>query len=659
VHAERCGDVRKCDVDAHERWLVNVAQIIHQRTEGNPMFIVDLVDHLVAQGLMDLGRDSSRVAELLEDSGNLVPRTIRQITERNLERLGADEQRTLEAASIAGAEFSAAAVAAALELPVAEIETCCLRLSRHEQFIEACDDSEWPDGMLAASFRFQHALYQEVLYGRVPPGQRAEFHRRIAARQEAAYGEQVAEIAAELAHHYRHGNEKAKAIEYLGRAAQQALQRAAYADAISNFSSALELVQRQPDDAHRAQQELSLQLGLGSALAAAKGFSAPEAERAYTRAEQLCERLADAAQLFDALYGLLVVHVLAARHAAAFKLAERLQRVAEAANDSGRLLLAHLALGNFFFGIGDFLSARPHCEMAISLYDPECPRQLNPHGGDVRVNPRSNLGRILWSFGYPDRALQLGNEARAIAQSSSSRHSQAFAEAYVTYLHSERREARATQESAEHLIALSTENGLPLWLARGITLRGWAIALQGRYEEGIALIREGSAATRATGTEFTRLPDLLLLADACLEAGRLSEGLDALTEARTLVRSAHRFSAMIEVSKGKLLSRLPGSKAAEAENCFRSAIEIARKLNEKMTELQAATGLARLLASRGDRDEAYAMLCDIYNWFTEGFDTADLIEAKILLEELDQNRAVAADLNGRPPRGGLHRIRIQ
>ena len=155
------------------------------------------------------------------------------------------------------------------------------------------------------------------------------------------------------------------------------------------------------------------------------------------------------------------------------------------------------------------------------------------------------------------------------------------------------------------------------------------------------------------------VPDLLLLADACLEAGRFGEGLDALTEARTFVRPEHRFSAMIEVSEGKLLSKLGGSKVAEAENCFRSAIERAPKFNDKMTELQAATGLARLLASRGDRDEAHAMLSDIYNWFTEGFDTADLIEAKTLLEELDQIRAVAADLNGRPPRGGLHRIRIQ
>jgi len=282
---------RRFSIEADEQWLSDLARAIHERTEGNPLFIVDLVDHLAPQGLMDSGGDSARLAELLKAGQSQVPRNIRQLIERNLERLGYDEQRTLEAASVAGAEFSAAALASALELPMSEIETCCMRLSRREQFIQAHADSEWPDGTLAASFRFQHALYQEVLYQRMPVGQRAELHRRIAAREEAAYGERVAEIAAELAHHYRYGNEKDKAVEYLGKAAQQALQRAAYADAVHNFSAAIDLLQLLPDNPQRARQELALQLGLGPTLMAAKGFSAPEAEQAFTHAQQLCERL--------------------------------------------------------------------------------------------------------------------------------------------------------------------------------------------------------------------------------------------------------------------------------------------------------------------------------------------------------------------------------
>jgi len=200
-----------------------------------------------------------------------------------------------------------------------------------------------------------------------------------------------------------------------------------------------------------------------------------------------------------------------------------------------------------------------------------------------------------------------------------------------------RREARATQQGAERLIALSSEHGFPLWLAVGTKFRGWALTIQGNYEEGITLVREGLAGMRATGTGMTGLSDLLLLADTCLEAGRLGEAMDALAEARRLMsQDEHQINAVIELFKGRLLCKLSISNAAEARNCFRSAIEIARNFNDKMTELQATAALVRLLSSRGDRDEARTRLSEIYNWFTEGFDIPDLKEAKAVLEELGQ-----------------------
>jgi len=650
---------RRFSVETDQPWLTDLAQVIHERTEGNPPFIVDLVDHLVSQGLIESVSDSSRGAELLKAGPSPVPRNIRQLIERNLERLSSDEQRTLEAASIVGAEFSAAAVAAALELPVSEIETCCARLARREQFIQTHGDSEWPDGTLAAAFQFHHAVYQEVLYGRTPVGQRAEAHRRIATREEAAYGERASEIAAELAHHWRHGNEKGKAVEYLGRTGQQASQRAAYADAIANFSAALALLQQQPDSPQRTQQEFLLLLGLGPALITAKGYSAPEVERTFTRAQQLARRLSDPKQLFHATFGLLFVHLLRA-DPKAFELAERLQLLARTTHESGLLLLAHAASGNVFFIMGDLHSARQHLETAISLYDPERHRQLTMLGGDVRVNPRTVLGQTLWALGYADQALQFCIEARAIAQSRTSRHSQAYAEAILADVCSSRREARATLESAERLIALSSEQGFSLWLAVGTTYRGWALALQGNYEEGIALIRGGSAATSATGTGMRKTLDLLLLADACIEAGRFAEALDALIDARASVtQPEHRWYARIDLLEGRLLSRRSTSKAVEAQNCFRSAIEIARKFNVKMTELQATTALARLLALRGSGDEARTMLSEIYNWFTEGFDTVDLQEAKTLLRELGQQPSAPASLDGPSPHGGPRQVRTQ
>ena len=205
----------------------------------------------------------------------------------------------------------------------------------------------------------------------------------------------------------------------------------------------------------------------------------------------------------------------------------------------------------------------------------------------------------------------------------------------VADLHAYRGEAWATQHNAEHLIALSTEYGFPQWLAVGTTLRGWAIAVQEQYEEGIALIYQGLAAARGTAAGMRRLPDLLLLARACIEAGRFDEAMKALTEARTVViQPENHVSAAIDLHKGLLFSRWDAAKAREAETYFRSAIAAARKFRVKMRELQATVGLARVLAKRGRGEEARAMLAEIYKWFTEGFDTPDLKEAQALLNEL-------------------------
>ncbi|MBV8451142.1 MAG: hypothetical protein JOZ29_02560 [Deltaproteobacteria bacterium] len=484
-------------------------------------------------------------------------------------------------------------------------------------------------------YTFKHALSQEVAYNSLLIERRKQLHERAAQAIESTLVDHLDEHLAELAHHYSRCDNVSKAIEYLGRVGQQAWQRAAYADAISNFHAAIELLQRMPDSPQRTRQELLLQLGIGPALITAKGYSAQEVEQAFTRAQQLCQRLGDPPQLFHALFGLLFVHLLRLDTSAAYQLAGRLQRLAQAADESGLLVLAHLASGNVFLIMGDPLGARRHLEIAISLYDPERHRQLTSLGGDVRVNPRSVLGWTLFWLGYPDQALKLCNEALAIAQSGTSRHSQAFAEAYLADLHSFRREAHLTQESAERLIVLASEHGFPIWRAIGTTLRGWCIAVQGHYDEGIALIREGSNSVRSAGITARGLNDLFLLAGACLEAGHISEGLDTLTEARALVsQPEHPVLGVIELFKGNLLSKWGGSRAAEAEDCFRAAIEIARKFNNKMAELQAISGLARLLASHGDRDEARTMLAEIYNWFTEGFGTPDLKDAKLLLDEL-------------------------
>jgi predicted ATPase len=298
-------------------------------------------------------------------------------------------------------------------------------------------------------------------------------------------------------------------------------------------------------------------------------------------------------------------------------------------------MLAHGALGVTSHNMGEFLLAKEHLEIEISLYDRERHRSLASRfiGLDRGVNCLSYTAHTLWYLGYPDQSLSKVNEALALAEWLSHPHSLAFAEFFVGRLHQLRGDAPAAQEAAERLIALSTEHGFTFWLAQARIGRGAAMAAQGRNEEGIAQMREGLAALHA----LTPRPQYLcLLAKACIETGRLDDGIGALTEALAIAdeHENRNYEAETYRIKGELLLAQKGSNAAEAHKCFERALEIARKQHAKSWELRATTSLARLLASQGRRDEARAMLADIYKWFTEGFDTADLKDAKALLAEL-------------------------
>jgi len=337
-------------------------------------------------------------------------------------------------------------------------------------------------------------------------------------------------------------------------------------------------------------------------------------------------------------------------------LAEQLLRLAQRTHDPAPLLLAESTQGQTWFTMGELLLASEHLKMAISPYDLESRNQLARRAviADAGVPARSYAARTLWFLGYPDQALKRINAVRALAQTLSHPFSLAFAEYFVAELRQLRREIHAVEENAEDTIALSIEHGLTDWLAWATTLRGWAMAAQGRYEEGIVQMEQGLASSCAAGAELLRPYFLCLLAETYKEMGRLDGGMNALTEALAAAdeHEIRYYEAEMYRLKGELLLRRqaersgveqtsPGvtlliidSNTAEAKNCFERAIEIARKQSAKSLELRSTISLARLLAKAGRGDEARAMLAEIYNWFTEGFDTADLKDAKALLEQL-------------------------
>ena len=611
---------RFVDDDA-ARSLASFAPLIHERTDGNPLFMVNVVDYLVEQG------------SLLDANQIETPRSILQMIERNLERLTPDEQRILEAASVVGADFSAAAVAAALERPVSDIEDSCTQLSRHEQFISAQGFSEWPDGTVASSFRFHHALYSEVLYQRMPAGHRVELHRRIAERGEKAHGDHAGEIAVELAHHYSRANDRNKAIEYFKIAGGRAATRCAMVEAERHYANALKLLNELPETPERDRRELALQLAVGRARIAIKGWAAPEVEHAYSRGRKLFEQQGELAQLFPILYGRWVNYLVRFDLRDAYQIAEELMLQAKNAGDSTLLLQAHQALGNTSCQMGRFQLAREHLEAALSLCNG---RRVRPLSVDMEVACRSYLSWTLWFLGYPDQALKMNYGAVELAQALSDPFSLVLAEIFLCQLQQHRREGRAFQETAERLTAICAEHGFLYGAAHATVRRGAAMIEYGCGEEGLEQIQQGLAAHRATGAEVNRPEFLYWLAKGYCATGRVDDALDTLTNALR-VSEEHEYlllEAEIYRLKGEFLLRKSDFNSAEALACFERGIEVARKQGAKSLELSSTTSLGRLLAKQGRCEEARVMLAEIYGWFTEGFDTADLKDAKALLDEL-------------------------
>jgi len=360
-----------------------------------------------------------------------------------------------------------------------------------------------------------------------------------------------------------------------------------------------------------------------------------EAERAYTRARELCNRLGDSPELFPALFGMWAIHLDRGDFRMASELAEQLLR-AQGAHDPALLAYSRLARGATSYWMGKFLPAEEFLESAITVYNPERNRPLiYSYGYDAGVAGLSYAAWTLWLLGYSDQALKRSYEALALAQRLSHPLNLAHAELFVGVLRQYRREVRAAQENAESVIAHTAEHGLTDYLAWATGLRGWAMAQQGRSEEGIAQLREGLAGFSATEV-LLRPYFLCLLAEACTETGHLDDGLTALTEALAVAdeHDLRFYEAETHRLRGELLLKQDDSNAAEAQSCFERAIEIARTQSAKSLELRATMSLARLVRSTARHDEARAMLAKIYGWFTEGLDTPALCDAKALLEAL-------------------------
>jgi predicted ATPase/class 3 adenylate cyclase len=621
------------------------------RTDGVPLFVEELTKSVVesvgsVESIESVG-SGGRLGRSAVSLG--IPATLQDALMARLDRLGPAKEIAQLGATI-GREFSYEILAAVSPLDEERL------LHGLKQLVEA--ELVYQRGLLPqAHYLFKHALIQDTAYQSLLKTTRQQYHQQIAQILETQFRETVETQPELLAHHYTEASLIEQALPYWQRAGERATQRSANAEAINHLNKGLELLKTLPDTPERAQQELMLQITLGAPLTTTKGHAAPEVGKAYARARELCRQFGETPRLFRVLHGLCGFYYVQGKFQAARELGEQCLGLAQREHDPVRLLAVHEELGLTLFCLGELISAREHLEQGIRLYDPQQRRFRAFRSGQAPgVACLSFAAAALWHLGYPEQALKRSHEALTLAQKLSHPYSMAFALGRSAVLHQLRREGQAAQERAEATITLSTEQGFTLWLAAGNICRGWALAEQG--EEGIAQIRQGLAAYRATGGEATLSHLLALLAEAHGKMGQAEEGLNVLAEALVVThKNQERFyEAELYRLKGELLltqeSKNQKSKGKsqksentdprplapdpqeDAEACFLKAIEIARQQQAKSLELRASTSLARLWQQQGKRREARNTLSEIYNWFTEGFETKDLQEAKALIGEL-------------------------
>ena len=604
-----------------------VVQHIVAKTDGVPLYVEELTKMLLQSALLQEDADHYTLTGPLRSVA--IPDTLQDALMARLDQLHTAKE-VAQLGAVLGREFAYEMLQALSAQDEATVQAGLAQLVGAELLYQRGRPPR-------ARYMFKHALIQDAAYASLLRSTRQRVHQQIAQLCETRFPEVVETQPEVVARHCTAAGLHEAAIRYWQRAGQRALQGSAHAEAIAHLTQGLAVLTTLPETPARLQQELDLQVALGTALRVTKGHAAPEVERAYARARELCAQLGDTPQLFPVLRGLMLYYLNRGDLQTATQLGEQLLRLAQAQPDPAPLVLAHFQLGSVLFFRGEPAAARTHLTQALALHTPQAHRALAMRDGvDLGVGSGSFLARALWSLGFPEQALQHSQAARTLAQEVAHPYSLAFALVFVAIVHQYRREVLAAHEQAAAAMTLATEQGFASWGARGTVLHGWALTMQGQGEAGIAAIRQGLAADLATGSTLYQPYCLGLLAEAYGAGGHPEEGLTALAEALAVMDTTEvRYSAAeLYRLKGALLLQQAVPDAAQAEACFHQALDVAREQQAKSWELRAATSLARLWQSQGKRQDAYALLAPVYEWFTEGFDTADVQEAKTLLQEL-------------------------
>ncbi|MFQ5972389.1 MAG: AAA family ATPase [Alphaproteobacteria bacterium] len=601
---------------------------IVEKSDGVPLFVEELTKSVIEAGYLEERFDRYVLTAPLPSLA--VPVTLQDALAARLDRVSQGRDVAQIGAAI-GREFSHALMASICDLPGVELSEALDRLVGSGLIFRRGTP---PD----ATYAFKHALVQDAAYESLLRGARQRLHERIARALEELFPGTVEAEPELLAHHLTEAGRAEDAISYWYEAGRRASERSANMEAVAHLQAGLTLLGDLPETPERDRQELDLRMTLGPPLMFTEGFASADVERTYLRARELCEREGEPSQLFVVLWGLWLCNQQRGNVKIAQGLTREILALSETLRDPGFRLQAHHAAWTTELLHGDLRVAHEHAKHGIELYDPAAhSAHAYVYGGhDPGLCCMSTAAYTLWFLGFPDQARDGTRDAIALARSLSHPLSLIISLVDSLYIHCHRREPGVVREVAREAISLCTEHGNPNYAAIANMLSGWAMAVEGEAKAGIGQIERGLADFKALGFN-RRLPFYLaLLADVLARAGKVDEGLDTVSKALELVERTgeHSWEAEIHRMRGELLLRASSGGGAGAEACFERALAIAREQGTRSLELRAATSLARLWQTGARRDTARDLLAPVYNWFTEGFGTRDLKDAKALLDEL-------------------------
>ena len=562
-----------------------------------------------------------------------IPTTVQAILTARIDRLPAGQKDLLETLAVIGKDFRLGLVSKVVARPHEELERTLERLQIGEFIYEqpAAGDIE---------YRFKHQLTREAAYNSVLIERRKALHERVAHAIEELNANTLGDHIDDLAHHLWEAGTAAdlsKTINSLRMASHRAVLKGAYETSVSHLRNALELLQKLPPSASRESQELALQRALGGTLMVTKGYAAADVNTAFQRARTLSQVGGDASKQVSVLGGLWAASFVGGKHRAAREIAGQALEVAQNQDDPTLLLRAHMMLGLSCLYQGELQLARIHLQRCRELPDQG---KYSPHSEDPRVMSRSWLGVALLRLGYPDQGLKTAQDALSFARQLPLPRfrNEVYAMNYVATLHMERHEWSGARDVAEKMAEISIAQGLTQWSIASNILIGVAIAEQGELAQGAARLSQALAGWRETGASTSTPVFMGKLGTFYGRLGRTTEGLSLLDDALALSLETGELLDTAELHRRKgeiILNQMSGSSVGEGtEGCLLEAIKIARVQAGKYYELRAAIDLGHLWKKLGRSRQARAMLAEIYGWFTEGFDTADLKDAKELLDEL-------------------------